>query len=423
MVERPEIKRLARDNSQAPSPQGAQRGPLGIYIHIPFCASICNYCNFNRGLYDAALKTRYVEALIRDVAQGCSHASGRHEGLRYEPADAPAKADTIFFGGGTPSLLAPVEVESIIRTVRDHFDLDRNAEITLETNPETVDRPKLEQFRAAGINRLSFGVQSFHDVELARLGRIHDASRARTVVREARAAGFDNVSLDLMMWLPGQSVDAWLENVAALIDASPDHASLYLLELYPNAPLKEEMARSGCSLAPDDDAAEMYLQAMERLDRAGLAQYEISNVARQGRASRHNLKYWTDGEWLGFGCGAHSTIGLSAEDPAKASVRWKNVAGTVEYIERVARQADLVVEWRTLTRGERLEEALFTGLRLSAGIDVEAMHRVYGVDVWSRYGEALQPFVEAGRLLREGPRLRLSRDGMLMANDVMAVFV
>src|SRR5204863_5250482 len=163
-----------------------------------------------------------------------------------------ATADTVFFGGGTPSLLEPDEIASIIQTVRDAFDLARDAEITLETNPETVDRQKLERFREAGVNRLSFGVQSFHDSELKRLGRIHSADRARTAVREARAAGFDNVSLDLMMWLPGQSVDGWLGNVDGLIAASPDHASLYLLELYPNAPLKEDMARAGWSLAPDE---------------------------------------------------------------------------------------------------------------------------------------------------------------------------
>ena len=408
MVERPETS----TNAQLPTPQSARREALGIYIHIPFCSSICNYCNFNRGLFDEALKARYVEALLTEIRTPV-------------PAHrAPLPADTIFFGGGTPSLLTSGEVAAIIQSVRDRFDLDPIAEITLETNPETVDRTRLEQFRAAGVNRLSFGVQSFHDAELRRLGRIHNADRARAAVKEARAAGFDNVSLDLMMWLPGQSVGAWLENVDALVDANPDHASLYLLELYPNAPLKDEMARSGWSLAPDDDAAEMYLQAMERLDRAGLAQYEISNVARTGRASRHNLKYWTDGEWLGFGCSAHSTVAVSAESATRPGlVRRKNVAGTAEYIDRVASGAGLVVERRVLTPAERLEEALFTGLRLSTGIDIDGMRRVYGVDIWDRYGEALQPFVDAGRLLREGPRLRLSREGMLVANDVMAVFV
>ncbi|HEX6464626.1 MAG TPA: coproporphyrinogen-III oxidase family protein, partial [Vicinamibacterales bacterium] len=214
-----------------------------MYVHIPFCSSICNYCNFNRGLYDEDLKGRYLAALLKDVAHGLS---------------AGEPVDTVFFGGGTPSLLDPREVQSIIQAVRDRFAVDPESEITLEANPETVDRTRLERFRAAGVNRLSLGVQSFHDDELRRLGRIHSAKRARLAVREARAAGFDNVSLDLMMWLPGQSVASWLENVDALIDARPDHASLYLLELYPNAPLKEEIARAGWSLAPDDDAAEMY---------------------------------------------------------------------------------------------------------------------------------------------------------------------
>jgi len=372
--------------------------PLGVYVHIPFCSAICNYCNFNRGLYDAALKTRYVDALRREIAG----------------APAGARADTIFFGGGTPSLLEPADVAAIVAAVRDQTDLAAGAEITLETNPETVDRSKLERLRDAGVNRISFGVQSFHDAELKRLGRIHDAHRARTAVAEARAAGFDNISLDLMMWLPGQSVDAWMANVDALIAAAPDHASLYLLELYPNAPLKEEMARGGWSLAPDDDAAEMYLRAMARLEAAGLCQYEISNVARDGRVSRHNLKYWTDGEWLAFGCGAHATV---------AGVRTKNVASTEEYIARVTNGADPVVERRILSANDRLEEALFTGLRLSTGLDLKALGARYGLDIWGRYGDALTPFVEAGWLVHEGATLRLTRNGMLMANEVMAVFV
>ena len=385
----------------------------GVYVHVPFCSSICNYCNFNRGLYDEALKTRYVAALRQEIARTGGFRL-QAEGSRVGQGFGPDMADTIFFGGGTPSLLEPAEIAAIIESIREHIDLDPASEITLETNPETVDRGKLERFRAAGVNRVSFGVQSFHDAELKRLGRIHSADRARAAVREARAAGFDNVSLDLMMWLPGQSVEAWLANVDALIAADPDHASLYLLELYPNAPLKEEMARGGWSLAPDEDAAEMYLRAMERLEAAGLRQYEISNVAREGKASRHNLKYWTDGEWLAFGCGAHGTVG---------GVRTKNVSSTEDYIARVTNGVDPVTERRVLTANERLEEALFTGLRLTAGLDIEAVGARYGVDVWARYGEALTPFVQAGWLVREGPRLRLTRDGMLMANEVMAVFV
>jgi oxygen-independent coproporphyrinogen III oxidase len=378
---------------------------LGLYVHIPFCSSICNYCNFNRGLYDDALKTRYVAALLKDIAGASALVAQPRRDLQ---------ADTIFFGGGTPSLLDPDEVRTIIDACRARFDLAAGAEITLETNPETVDRRALERFRSAGVNRLSFGVQSFHDDELKRLGRIHSADRARAAVREARAAGFDNVSLDLMMWLPGQSVDAWLRNVDALIASAPDHASLYLLELYPNAPLKEDMARAGWSQAPDEDAADMYERGMARLDEAGYQQYEISNVARPGRASRHNLKYWTDGEWLAFGCGAHSTCN---------GVRWKNVSGTEEYISRVTSGTSIVTERRALSPTERLEEALFTGLRLVDGIDIEAVGARYGCDVWARYQQGLQPFLEAGWLVRAGSRLTLTRSGMLMANEIMAVFV
>ncbi|MEP6918646.1 MAG: radical SAM family heme chaperone HemW, partial [Acidobacteriota bacterium] len=323
-------------------------------------------------------------------------------------------ADTIFFGGGTPSLLDPAEIGRLITACRQTFEVAAEAEITLETNPETSTPERMERFREAGVNRISFGVQSFRETELKRLGRIHSADRAREAVREARSAGFDNVSLDLMMWLPQQSPADWQESVEALIDVGPEHASLYLLELYPNAPLKEEMARAGWSLAPDDDAAEMYLWSLARLEGAGYAQYEISNVARAGRFSRHNLKYWADGSWLGFGCGAHST---------RDSVRWKNVAATEDYVARIAAGRPVAIERRELARDVQLEEALFTGLRLTSGIDIEIAGTRYGVDVWNRYGAALRPFIDAGLVFHEGPQLRLSREGMLLANEIMAVFV
>jgi len=371
---------------------------LGLYLHVPFCSSICNYCNFNRGLFESGLKDRYVAALEQEILRG-----GRGEA-----------ADTVYFGGGTPSLLAPDEIGRLIAACRDVFDLSADAEITLETNPETSSVQRLEGFRAAGVNRVSFGVQSFRDSELKRLGRVHSAQRARAAVAEARAAGLDNVSLDLMMWLPQQSTADWSENVGQVIDLAPEHISLYLLELYPNAPLKEEMARAGWSLAPDDDAAEMYLSGLASLDAAGYHQYEISNVSRKERQSRHNLQYWTDGGWLGFGCGAHST---------RDGIRWKNVSATTDFIERVAAGAPTIAERREMSREEQLEDALFTGLRLTNGIDIEAVGARYGTDVWRRFGPDLQPFVDQGQLLRDGAVLLLTRKGMLVANEVMQVFV
>ena len=374
---------------------------LGLYVHVPFCSAICNYCNFNRGLFDAELKRRYVDALIAEIT-GAGEA-GRAGG-----------ADTIFFGGGTPSLLEPEDVARILGACRSAFDLAPDSEVTLEANPETVNQARLAGFRDAGVNRLSYGVQSFREDELRRLSRLHSADRARSAVAEARAAGFGNVSLDLMMWLPGQRVDDWLHSVDEAIRLGPDHLSLYLLEVYPNAPLKEEMARARWSQAPDEDAAVMYMTGMERLEAAGYLQYEISNVARPGRRSRHNLKYWTDGEWLGFGCGAHSTVD---------GVRWKNVSGTEDYVERVHNGAAVAVDTRRLAPDERLGDALFTGLRLTEGVNLDVFRDRYGVDVWARWGGELSPFVEEAILVREGPRLRLTRPGMLLAHEVMAIFV
>ena len=371
---------------------------LGLYLHIPFCSSICNYCNFNRGLFDAALKARYVDALEREILQ-----AGRGESV-----------DTVYFGGGTPSLLEPSEIGQLIQACRQAFRVEPGAEITLETNPETSSVQRMDGFRQAGVNRVSFGVQSFRDAELKRLGRLHSADRAVRAAGEARTAGFGNISLDLMMWLPGQSVSDWAESVSRLIETGPDHVSLYLLELYPNAPLKEDMARAGWSLAPDEDAAEMYLSGLAALDAAGYQQYEISNVCRDGHESRHNLKYWTDGEWLGLGCGAHSTRG---------GKRWKNVSGTGEYVDRVENGRPVAEDVRSMSAHERLEDALFTGLRLTDGLDIETAGQRYGIDVWARYGDDLQPFVEAGVLRRDGTRIRLTREGMLVANEVMQVFV
>jgi oxygen-independent coproporphyrinogen-3 oxidase len=382
---------------------------LGLYIHIPFCSAICNYCNFNRGLFDAELKARYVEALILEIER-----AGALAALPGASEEKTSTADTIYFGGGTPSLLEPAEIARIIAACRAAFDVTADAEITLEANPESVDEGRLAAFRAAGANRLSFGVQSFREPELRRLSRLHTVDRACAAVHEARAAGFDNLSLDLMMWLPQQQVSEWLESVDAAIALTPEHLSLYLLEVYPNAPLKDDMARARWSQAPDDDAALMYLTAMERLDAAGYEQYEISNVARPGRRSRHNMKYWTDGEWLGFGCGAHST---------RRGVRWKNVASTEEYVRRLDQFQSAAIDERRLSGEEHLGDALFTALRLTEGVNLDAIRAVHGVDVWARYGASLEPFLEAGILRREGAQLWLTRQGMLLAHEVMTTFV
>jgi len=371
---------------------------LGLYLHIPFCESICNYCNFNRGLFDPAVKKRYVDSLVLEI-------TGTGDG---------AVVDTVYFGGGTPSLLEPEEVDRLLGACRESFSLTSSAEISLEVNPESASSRRLSGWREAGVNRLSFGVQSFRDVELKSLERRHSAERARAVVGTARAEGYDDISLDLMLWLPGQTSTHCRHSVKSLLELEPDHASFYLLELYPNAPLRENMARSGLSLAPEEDAVQMYLETLETTDLAGYVQYEISNVSKPGRKCRHNLKYWTDGEWLGFGCGAHSTRGTA---------RWSNISETSRYIENVASGQDVVLSKRSLSDGERLGDALFMGLRVTEGLDVRLIEQRYGISVMEKYRSALAPFIKKKRLLCESGRLRLTREGMLIANEVMGAFV
>lgn len=398
------MTRPTNPDSRVPSPEPQVRAP-GIYVHIPFCASICNYCNFTRGLFDPDLKRRYVDALLAEIGDAP---------VRWPAFLERPEPDTLYFGGGTPSLLEPEEIARLVEACRTSFGLRGRSEVTLEANPETVSVERLHRFRHAGVNRLSFGVQSFRDQELGRLGRLHDAQRARDVVGWAREAGFENVSLDLMMWLPQQSVSQWLNSVDELIALGPDHASLYLLEVYPNAPLRDDMARAGWSQAPDEDAAAMYEEAMARIEMAGWNQYEISNVARSGKRARHNMKYWQDGEWLAFGCGAHSTLDAT---------RWKNVASTSDYVARIEASASVIAERRRLSHADRLAEALFMGLRLTDGVDLRELGERYAVDVWAAYGRRLEPHLEAGLVRKTGECLRLTRRGMLLANEVMSVFV
>lgn len=384
---------------------------LGLYVHIPFCQAICTYCNFNRGLLDEDLKRRYVDALEQEIRQ-CGE--GKSAGpCAFGPRPVPA--DTLFFGGGTPSLLEPGEVGRVIEACRESFDLAPNAEITLETNPETASAGRLAAFHAYGVNRVSFGVQSFQDAELKQLGRIHSAARAKFAVRDARAAGFRDVSVDLMLWLPGQRLASWLDTIDQAVELDPDHLSIYLLELYPNAPLKEALERGAVDAqTADDEAADMYLEGLARLEHAGYEQYEISNVARFGHVSRHNVKYWQGGEWVGFGCGAHSTVG---------GLRWRNVAGTGEYIARIAQHVPPAAEQQPLSSQQRLEEFLFTGLRLSAGISRHVVRERFGVDPWLVYRDRLAPFEDGGWLWRDADRFGLTRRGMLVANEILTVFV
>ncbi|MBV8858197.1 MAG: radical SAM family heme chaperone HemW [Acidobacteria bacterium] len=375
----------------------------GIYIHVPFCRSRCSYCDFATGTFEAALAERYVGALAREI-----------ESFEFE--DARTDVDTVYFGGGTPSLLTPAQVSRVLEAVRGRFRVDAAAEVTLEMNPGTVTAPGLRALRAAGVNRASFGAQTFDDRELKRLGRTHTADDTRRTFDRLRAAGFDNISFDLIAGLPRQTLAGWERNLEEALALRPEHLSLYLLEVHEGTPLAEQI-RQGRYPSPDPDlAAEMYRLLVERARAAGYEQYEISNFGLPGRESRHNLKYWTGAPFYGFGNSAHSFDGRRA--------RWANERDARAYVKLIEEKGDAVVSLEELDERGASAEALFLGLRLlSKGVDLAAHRARFHSDVRADYAADLARFDEAGLIEIEGDVLRLTPAGALLSNEVFAAFV
>jgi oxygen-independent coproporphyrinogen-3 oxidase len=375
----------------------------GIYIHVPFCRSRCSYCDFATGAFEAASAETYVGALAREVES-------------FELGGARADVDTIYFGGGTPSLLTPAQVSRVLEAVRGRFEVDARAEVTLEMNPGTVTPEHLRALLEAGVNRASFGAQTFDDRELKRLGRTHTADDARRTFRDLRDAGFDNVSFDLIAGLPRQTLAGWERNLEEALALRPEHLSLYLLEVHEGTPLAEQI-RQGRFAAPDPDlAAEMYRLLVGRARAAGYVQYEISNFSLPGRESRHNLKYWTGAPFYGFGNSAHSFDGRRT--------RWANERDARAYVKLIEEKGDAVVSLEELDERGAGAEALFLGLRLlSKGVDLAEHRARYRLDVRADYAADLARFDEAGLIEIDGDVLRLTPAGALLSNEVFAAFV
>ena len=375
----------------------------GIYLHVPFCRARCSYCDFATGAYDGELAERYVRALAREV-----RSFGR-EGATDE-------VGTVYFGGGTPSLLTPAQVGAVLDAVASRFRVREGAEVTMEMNPGTVTAEALREFRRLGVNRASFGAQTFDDEELRRLGRTHTAEDARRTLSMLRDAGFDNVSLDLIAGLPRQTLADWRRNLEEALRLRPEHLSLYLLEVHEGTPLAEQI-RQGRYDAPDADlAAEMYREMVERTARAGYEQYEISNFCLPGRESRHNLKYWTGAPYYGFGCSAHSFDGRAS--------RWSNERDARRYVTMIEDGGGAVVTSDHLGEREAGAEALFLGLRLlRRGVNLREHRERFRQDVLEEHAEDLRRFGEAGLVELEGDTLRLTQAGALLSNEVFSAFV
>ena len=376
----------------------------GIYLHIPFCASRCHYCNFATGGYESELAARYVAALVSEIRRAGDG----------PPPPSMKEVETIYFGGGTPTTLTIAQIGRILDACREVFTIDPRAEITSEANPGSVSREYLAELRALGINRLSYGVQSFADEELAMIGRTHNAAEAREAVALARAAGFDNVSIDLIAGLPEQRMETWRRNLDEAFALAPDHLSVYLLELYQDAPLLHRIKRGELRAIDEEQTVEMYFALVDEAARHGYGHYELSNWALPGRASRHNLKYWTGAPYAAFGVSAAGYDGRS---------RWSNTRQIHEYLARVERGESPVAERIELDDDDRQSEALFLGLRLQEGVDLDAHDERFHVDVLAKYGEDLDRLHEAGLIELNDRRLRISRAGKVLANEVFAVFV
>lgn len=329
--------------------------------------------------------------------------------------DQPKAVDTIYFGGGTPSLLSPAQLDALLKGVRKRFDVSPNAEVTMEMNPGTVSQKTLTVFRELGINRASFGAQTFDDRELARLGRSHTVADTRQTFLLLREAGFTNVSFDLIAGLPGQTLSAWLHNLDEAFALRPEHLSFYLLEVHEGTPLAGHI-KSGLQPVPDEDlAAEMYRLMLERAAAGGYVHYEISNLCLPGFESRHNTKYWTGPPYYGFGCSAHSFDGESR--------RWANERDLGKYVAMVERNASPLVEDRRLTEADRRAEAVFLGMRMMAGVRTGEFKEVFGVDLFTEHADDLRNFQQAGLIEFDGDLLKLTGAGALLSNEVFAAFV
>ena len=375
--------------------------PAGIYIHIPFCRSRCSYCDFATGIHNVDAAERYVTAVV-------------HELDSYAEIST-AEVDTIYFGGGTPSLVSSTQLQRLLDTVHRRFHVTEHVEVTLEMNPGTVTDENLAAFRRLGVNRASFGAQTFNDSELARLGRSHTAEQTRETFRRLRDTGFKNVSLDLIAGLPGQTVAQWQRNIDEALAMRPEHLSFYLLEVHEGTPLANHI-RTGLQPQPDEElAAAMYELMLDQADAAGYIHYEISNLSLPGYESRHNTKYWTGAPYFGFGCSAHSYDG--------GSNRWSNERDVNAYVELIAADKSPIVERRELNEEDRQSEAVFLGLRMMEGYNVRDYQNRFGLNLIERHRENLERFSDAGLIELTDDRLKLTRSGALLSNEVFAAFI
>jgi oxygen-independent coproporphyrinogen-3 oxidase len=392
----------------------------GVYISVPFCRAKCTYCNFASGVFGSERMDAYIDRVCTEI----KGARGRAAGMA---AELPSMVDSVYLGGGTPSLLEPAQVARLFAALRAEFCVEDTAEITLECAPGQLSDDTLQEMLRARVSRVSFGVQSFVDSEARAVGRFHTREVCLAEIARLRYAGLENISVDLIAGLPGQSAASWRESVEMAIESGVPHVSVYMLEVDEDSRLGRELleagARYGAAAVPEEDAiAEWYLAGCEWLEAAGIRQYEISNFARAGSGSRHNVKYWNREPYIGFGLDAHSML-----RSGEGVVRFANTSDLDAYLEGPRQGSGdhafpllmVAPEVDRLGRERQFEEALFLGLRMNEGVSVSALRAEFGGLVESLQG-SLEDVIEAGLLVREGDSLRLTALGRMASNEVFS---
>jgi oxygen-independent coproporphyrinogen-3 oxidase len=389
---------------------------LGLYLSIPFCRSKCTYCNFASGVYPASQHEQYVDRLVEDLRGAAEWAAGIG-------VELPRRVDTVYLGGGTPSLLAPDLVTRLFAALRAHFDLDADAEITMECAPGQLADATLEAMAAAGVNRVSLGVQSFVDREAHESGRLHSRLIVEQDLRRLRQAGITNLNIDLIAGLAGQTFESWEQSLSALVESAVPHASIYMLEVDEDSRLGRELlaggARYHAGLVPTDDAiAQMYERAIERLSGAGLDQYEISNLGAAAFRSRHNLRYWQRRAYLGVGLDASSALHSIQDAGPRYLLRANATDDLASYLT-----GPQSCETAWLSPARQHEEAWFLGLRLNAGVDVAALQDEFGHALVEPALDIADRLAADGLLTFDGATVRLTAQGRLLSNNVFQEFL
>ncbi len=376
----------------------------GIYIHIPFCKSRCSYCDFATDVFkNAETVERYVNALCNEISD-----------FKSQIPNPKSQIETIYFGGGTPSLLSPAQLEKILNSIHKKFSVESEIELTMEMNPATMTLETVREYRNLGVNRASFGAQTFDDTELKRLGRKHTAQDVRETIELLRKADFTNVSFDLIAGLPRQTLKDWERNLDEALKLKPEHLSLYLLEIHEGTPLAEQI-RSKRQPMPDEDlAGEMYELMLDKTSAKGYEQYEISNFSLPNFESKHNSKYWLCEPVFAFGVSAHSFDG---------ETRWANERDTAKYVSLIEAEKTPVSEINKLTEKQFSGEFAFLNLRLAKGLDMDQYKNLFGIDLREKLAEDLARLEDFGLIEFDKNRLKLTRRGMVYSNEVFAVFV